>query len=321
MFDVFSTWKHFWNTGGGQGQMPLTEKEPGRKVVYPYPLKKIALDDLDIAYVDVGDPTHEVVLFIHGMGSGVPVWRKNINELKKSHRCIALDLPGHGYSTKKDFPFTMRFYVNVVLSFLERLGISSISVVGHSMGGQIAFLAALREPTVVKSVVLVSPAGFEPYTEIEKQMLIGSTASVVASGNAFTHHRINQMVGFCNNQKEAAELVSRLAFFKDDALNFSTMMLKSVKAMLLEPVDDIMEQLSQPCLIIVGEEDRVSPYQFLRGQQYAETIRSQSSRIPKGKFTLFPNCGHFIQYQRPKLFNTELLGFLTKQDTKAIHNG
>jgi pimeloyl-ACP methyl ester carboxylesterase len=314
MFDMFSIWKGFWTTGGSQGQMPLTEKEPGRNVVYPFPLKRIALDDLNIGYVDVGDPTRDAVLFIHGMGSGVPVWRKNISEIKKNYRCIALDLPGHGYSTKKDFPFTMEFYVDVVISFMERLGLSSVRLVGHSMGGQIAFLASLKKPALVKSVVLVSPAGFEPYTEFEKQMLIGVTTSVVASGNAFTHHRINQMVGFCNNQREAGEFASRLAFYKDDALNFGKMMLKSVKAMLLESIDDILEQLSQPCLIVVGQDDRVSPYQLLHGQSYAETIKLRSARVPKSHLTLFSNCGHFVQYQRPKLFNTELLSFLTKQD-------
>src|SRR6056297_4303386 len=59
------------------------------KIDYPYPVSKQAIfDGMEIAYMDVGSG-NETILFIHGLGSYAPAWKKNIEELKSSYRCIA----------------------------------------------------------------------------------------------------------------------------------------------------------------------------------------------------------------------------------------
>ena len=201
MFEFINTWKNAWNQNAGTSEkMPLTEKDSEEQVPYPYPVKKVRVSEsVEIAYIDEGEQNTEVILFIHGMGSGVPVWRKNIPELKKQFRCIALDLPGHGYSSKGDFPYNMDFYTGVLFLFMQKLNLPPLTLVGHSLGGLIVITAALKEPTLIKKLLLVSPAGIEPYTPVEKQIIINMTAGVVASGNAFTKNRFNQLVGFCND--------------------------------------------------------------------------------------------------------------------------
>ncbi|HEX8506683.1 MAG TPA: alpha/beta hydrolase [Hymenobacter sp.] len=316
MFDFLNAWKTLWHPSQwGHTGMPTTEKDPGERVSYPYSIQKAQLDEnLEIAYVDEGDRSAEVLLFVHGMGSGIPSWRKNMDVLKKHYRCLALDLPGHGYSTKGDFPYTVTFYADTVLAFLDKLGVGPVTLVGHSLGGQTAIVAALKAPDRIERLVLVSPAGIEPYTSLEKQMLINLAGGVVASGNAFTHNQLNFMIGFQNNQQEAGDLLKRLAFFKDDAAVFGKTMLRSVEGMLLESVNHVLTDVKQPALMLIGQEDKVSPYQYLRGQEYAELVAREAVKLPRGKLVVVPRCGHFVQYQRPEVFNQEVLKFLKQTE-------
>lgn len=314
MFNIFNIWNNFWQQDGDvpPQKMPLTEKESEEQVPpYPYPVHKIAIrEGLELAYIDEGERDAEVLLLVHGMGGGIPVWGKNIPEFKKQYRCIALDLPGHGYSTRADFPYTIRFYTEVLISFMKKLGLRRVMLLGHSMGGQIAIMTALKAPALVDRLILLSPAGVEPYTSVEKQTLINIAAAIVASGNAFTHNRFNYLLGFCNNAEEAGDLARKMAFFKQDAAHFGKMMLRSIEAMLLESLNHALHKIEQPCLMLVGRDDKVSPYQYLRGQDYAQLIEREAKKLPNGKLIVFANCGHFAQYQKPKSFNKEVLNFL-----------
>ena len=317
MFDFINNWKNIWHrmpeTGNG---MPPTEKEPGEKVPYPFPVKKLRLnEDLEIAYCDEGKPDADVLLFLHGMGAGIPSWSKNIPELKKHYRCIALDLPGHGFSTKGDFPYTMAFYSEAVLSFTRQLGLRDVTLVGHSMGGQISIVSALKAPDLITGLVLLSPAGIEPYTSVEKQMLITMSGGIIATGNAFTKNRYNFLVGFGFDQDSAGELSKQLAYFKDDAATFGRTMIRSIEAMLLESVNHELNNIKQPTLIIVAKDDKVSPFQYLRGQKFPEIVAQEAAKLPHGKLIIYESGGHFLQYLRPKTFNKAVLEFLKEKET------
>jgi len=304
MFNFFERWK---------ADKLTPEKEEGEHVPYPYDVKKIRLNGgLEIAYVDEGDPTLDTLLLVHGMASAIPVWRKNIRDLKRQYRCIALDLPGHGYSSKENFPYTMEFFADVLLAFIKRLGLKSVAVAGHSMGAQLACIAALKEPERISRLILASPSGFEPYRAADKQYLINLSAAAMGMGQAFTQHKQNYLMGFCNNYEEAGELSKRIPIYKKDAAQFGRMMLKCIEAMLLEALVDVMTSISQPCLIILGTDDIVSPYQFIHGETYQKTVRLEASKIKRNKVVVFSPCGHFVQYQRPKLFNKEVTAFLVE---------
>jgi pimeloyl-ACP methyl ester carboxylesterase len=313
MFNVFEKWKQEWDRATFKPADELTpEKETGEIIPYPYPVKKVRLDDrIEIAYVDEGDPGAETLLFIHGMASAVPVWRKNIKDLKGHYRCIALDLPGHGYSSKGNYPYTMNFYADVILSFVKVLGLPPVILAGHSMGAQIACVAALKEPGLVKRLILASPSGFEPYSAMDKQGLINLTAATMSMGQAFTQHKLNFLMGFCNHKEEAGELSARIPIYKQDAAQFGMMMLKCTESMLLEALVDVLGSIRQPCLIVVGSDDMVSPYQYIHGEKYEVSVRKQALRIPHYKVVRFSPCGHFVQYQKPRLFNKEVMAFLS----------
>ena len=115
-----------------------------------------------ICYVDAG--SGHPVLLIHGLGGSIESWTNNIGELAKSLRVIAVDLPGFGLSAKPKMNYTIKFYREFVVRFLKRLQLGQVSIVGSSLGGQVAAEVAINRHSLMKKLVLISPAGALPHS-------------------------------------------------------------------------------------------------------------------------------------------------------------
>ena len=94
------------------------------------------------------------VILIHGAGGNHLYWPSEIRRLP-GYRVFALDLPGHGKSGGRGQQ-SISTYAEVVLEWLESVGIHSAVFVGHSMGGAIAMTLALDHPEHVLGLGLVS---------------------------------------------------------------------------------------------------------------------------------------------------------------------
>src|SRR5436190_1892092 len=111
---------------------------------YHYPVQYVSLfNDIEICYIDEGKGA-ETLLFIHGMAYYGNVWFLQIEQLKKKYRCIAVDLPGCGLSSRGDYPYSMLFYSEVIAKFCAALQLDNVILCGHSMGGHVGIVTALR---------------------------------------------------------------------------------------------------------------------------------------------------------------------------------
>src|SRR5919206_2432603 len=121
------------------------------------------VNNFRIRYLDT-QSTCNAILLIHGLGGSIDSWINNINAISKQQlRVIALDLPGFGFSDKPKINYTISFYTTFIAKFIKRLKLrSSVSIVGCSLGGQIAAEVALNHPNLVSKLVLISPAGALP---------------------------------------------------------------------------------------------------------------------------------------------------------------
>lgn len=108
-------------------------------------------NDIEIAYLDQGPKNGEIIIFIHGLANASLVWQWNTLLLSETLRCICIDLPGNGLSSRGDYSYGMTFYRDCVMEFLNALQIKNVTLAGHSMGGQIAIGCALAADR--KSVV------------------------------------------------------------------------------------------------------------------------------------------------------------------------
>jgi pyruvate dehydrogenase E2 component (dihydrolipoamide acetyltransferase) len=111
-----------------------------------------------VRYLDIGtgDPP---IVFIHGFGADLNTWMFNQPALAERRRTIALDLPGHGGSTKAIDPgLSVANFSTDIANLLNALGIDRVHLVGHSMGGAVAINFAVRQPARVASLTLIASA-------------------------------------------------------------------------------------------------------------------------------------------------------------------
>ena len=123
-------------------------------------MDRILIDGLDVRVFERG--TGRPAIFLHGLGGSIESWTNNLDSLSAGARAIALDLPGFGQSSKPRLNYTIAFYRNFLVKFMEHLGLQRASFIGSSLGGHIACELALARPNLVEKLILVSPAGALP---------------------------------------------------------------------------------------------------------------------------------------------------------------
>lgn len=117
-------------------------------------------DTLRIYYEEYGDPSGPVVLFIHGFGGSTDNWFDTLGVVAaQGYRVIALDLPGFGLSRKGyEQSYSHAAQAAAVGQFMDLVGVNDVTIVGHSMGGNVALHSAFALSTRVKKLILVAPA-------------------------------------------------------------------------------------------------------------------------------------------------------------------
>jgi len=102
----------------------------------------------------------DVVLLVHGLGGSLESWDGNQSVLAAGGRTVAaMDLPGHGESSPDVGTGSLDELVAVVLGYMDAMGMSRVHFVGHSMGAAIGLALTDQEPTRVRSLALLGPAG------------------------------------------------------------------------------------------------------------------------------------------------------------------
>lgn len=102
------------------------------------------------------------LLLLHGFGGDLNTWMFNQPAFCEARRTLALELPGHGLSSKDVGAGDAEFFTDVIEAALAELSVERAHIVGHSMGGALAVLLAERRPDAVATLSLLAPAGFGP---------------------------------------------------------------------------------------------------------------------------------------------------------------
>jgi pimeloyl-ACP methyl ester carboxylesterase len=279
---------------------------------YPFAVHSAELTGgVTLAYTDEGSGA-ETIIFIHGLGNYLPAWKNNVEALKSRYRCIAIDLPGYGKSSRGRYPFTMEFYADVVVQLMDHLQLPTAVIAGHSMGGQIAMTAALKYPARVKKLVLVSAAGFESFTEGEKQWFREIAVPELTKNATPQQIRANVVQTFYNMPADAEFMVTdRIATRKAKGLDgYAYTVAQSIKAMVNQPVIDLVDRIKQPALIIYGENDNLIPNPFLHAGRTRGIAEIGYAAIKNSTLLMIPECGHFAQYEHPLEVNNAIQQFL-----------
>ncbi len=116
--------------------MPNPTDTPTATAEIQRPRYPRSINAAGVAYHEAGEG--EPLLLIHGVGMRLDAWEPQISELAKTHRVIAVDMPGHGESAKLPAGSTIRDFVAWVGRFLDDKGLDRVNIAGHSMGAMIS---------------------------------------------------------------------------------------------------------------------------------------------------------------------------------------
>jgi len=122
---------------------------------------EIVIDGLKIEYTDTGTEKPPILL-LHGWGSSFDVYKGVIATLSDRSRMIALNFPGCGNSDTMSEPWTVDDYCNLVVKFLDALGVENPILFGHSHGGRVIMKLAGTGMLNPPKIVFLDAAGLIP---------------------------------------------------------------------------------------------------------------------------------------------------------------
>ena len=107
-----------------------------------------------------GDPSKPPVVLLHGFGGHHGIWTRVRADIGDKAHTIAYDVPGHGQSLGLTEAASPRRAAAAILGDMAQGSLTGCHLVGHSMGGAIATLMAIAEPSRFASLTLLAPGGF-----------------------------------------------------------------------------------------------------------------------------------------------------------------
>lgn len=252
-----------------------------------------------LAYTDQG--TGPVVVLVHGFPLSRAMWDAQVHALAATYRVVAPDLRGHGESPAPDGIYTMDQMADDVAELLDGLGLGEpVVVVGLSMGGYIALAFALKYPSRLRGLILAGTRAAADAPEaarlreetartVSKE---GRTATLVETmiPRLFARTTLLNRPGLVSSMREVMERTP------------ASGVIGALLGMASRP--DRRERLGEitaPTLVVVGQEDVVSP---------PEEARTIAEALPNGRLEVIPRAGHLAPYEDPEAFNAVVLAFL-----------
>lgn len=283
---------------------------------YPEPVHEVgtvSIGNAQVAYTSMGEGERTLVL-VHGLGSSIPSWSENVAALAREHRVVAIDLPGHGKSSKQAFSYSMEFFAEVLRGVVKELALERVVLVGHSMGGQIAMTYALQYPGEVEALVLASPAGFERFQDDEARWLARSvTPEFTCSADAETVE-IRHARNFHRVPSSAVLMVEhrKAVIGSEDFEDYCRAVSRSVAGMLDGPVWKRLGEIAVPTVVTFGEYDAVIPNPILHGASTEKLAREAVDRMPGAELHMIEEGGHMAHLEHPQIWNELVLDFLRR---------
>jgi pimeloyl-ACP methyl ester carboxylesterase len=249
----------------------------------------------------------EPVVLLHGFGASTYSWRKVIPALSASHRAVAIDLNGFGYTERpKDLAaYTREGQAALVLGVLDALGIDRAHFVGHSYGGGLSLYLASIHPERFRTLVLVDSSA-PTYSDDRRSRL--------ASSRPFANLFLRAVA-----LRPAMVRRSLKASFFDGSLITPGLVQAYLDRVRIEGAEDAfygltvprrlpgfkvaLDKIRVPTLAVWGAEDHLISL---------ATGRRSVARIPGSEFVVIERCGHLPMEEKPEALLAALLSFLER---------
>lgn len=245
------------------------------------------------------------IVLLHGTSDSLHTWDGWAAALSTRHRVIRFDLTGFGLTgPNEDNDYSIPRYVRQVAAVLDHLGVQRVVLGGNSLGGHVAWAAALAMPQRVVRLVLVDAGG---YAVAPQEVPLALRMARVPGLRVVLEHLLPRGLVLASVRnvygdpsKVTAALVDR---YYDMALRAGNRRALGLRVSLEQMADESarIRALAVPTLILWGGRDRLIPLQS--GRQFARDV--MGSRL-----VVFDDLGHLPHQEDPQRSVRELQRFL-----------
>lgn len=237
-------------------------------------------------YIDEGKG--KTMVLLHGLFGSLSNWENVIEHFSKSYRVIVPILPIYD-TTFKDT--SLEGIVSYLHTFFQKLKLENVSLMGNSMGGQLALKFALKYTSLVKKLVITGSAGLYENT-------MGTTFPKRGDYN-YVKEKVRDT--FYNPEVASEKLV-------DEVFNITRSIPKSLRIVRFARVSQKNNLASElpavnvPTLILWGKNDTITP---------VEVAYRFHNLIPNASLKVIDACGHVPMMEQPEQFNYLVKEFIS----------
>lgn len=246
------------------------------------------LNDLYYQAYQANDPDRRPLALIHGAGGNHLSWPSQLRRLS-GYRVYTPDLPGHGKSKGHGLQ-RIKSYGKVTAEWLQGLELPKVFLVGHSMGGAIALWVALHYPELVRALILTSTGARLPVN----LSLIEEMATQVGFPTA-----VDKIASWSFSSRIEPALIENVK--KQMLRTRPSVLAGDFRACDSFDLSERLGEITVPTLILVGDEDRMTPERFAEGL---------AEDIPGAELEVISSAGHMLPLEQPEKTANRVREFL-----------
>ena len=236
------------------------------------------------------------VVLIHGLGSSLRDWEKQVPSFHRYFRVISLDLRGHGRSVDCPGPYTIPRFADDAATLIQFLEVGPVGVVGISLGGMVAFQLALDHPELVCRLVVVNalasvhPSSWRVRWVIRQRIFMARVMGMRWNGRV-----LGRKMFPAPGQAELREKFARR--WAENNPRAYTATLRGIYGW---SVEELLSELRCPTLVVAGEKDFIP---VAEKERYV-------GKIPAATMEVIVDSGHASPVDQPEVFNRMVIGYL-----------
>ncbi len=245
------------------------------------------------------------VVLVHGFASAIEAWATVAPALAATHRVIALDLKGFGWTDRPEGDYSPEAQAKLLLRLLDQRGVSRFAIVAHSWGSSVALAVALAAPERVTKIALYDAWVYEdqlpPFFHWARADGVGE-----ALFGLWYKQRADERIALAFYDKKL--VTEALVDDVNAALERPGTVaaaLAAVRGQRYAEVEHRYRTVDKPTLLLWGREDLVTPLRY--GERLVRDL-------PNAKLVTYARCGHFPMIEARASSTRDLVEFLGREE-------
>jgi pimeloyl-ACP methyl ester carboxylesterase len=272
----------------------------------PYEQRDLHLNDLRLRYIDVSARENGAdglpVLLIHGHTSRIEEYDGLVPALSLRRRVLVMDLPGSGYSDKPDREYSLAFYEDTIMAFLDALGVDRAHLAGGSQGGNLVLRLAHRFPERFERLAPWAPGSAWP----AQPRLARAIRAIESYAIFWPMVKIQSRYWYSSDWPKKDETLRTTFTYYEEVMcpGFVRMYFGMAADQVARTLFDIAPEIQHATWLGWGDRDH--------GANMGEGVKRLDQLLPRSELRVFPGARHSLAAEVPDPLADAIVEFLDR---------